>query len=81
MPKQFITDILSGRSPRNLANLKRVTDALDVQGGIDALVFSDLCIESTPKSNEKDLAALIFDDSEQSIYRGKFEIVLKRIKD
>lgn len=81
VPKQFITDILSGRSPRQLANLKRVADALEVTGGIDALVFSDLCVESTLKLKEKDLASLIFDDEAQSIYRGKFEIVLKRIKD
>lgn len=77
-PKQYVTDILSGRNPRVSAKLKRIADAFGIDG-IDSLIFTDL----------RKLKAKDGDETQQLVERlmggkevsGVFKVTLKRLPD
>lgn len=77
--KSTIGEWLSGRNPRKLADLKKVALVLDVEGGIDELIFGEPP-NGSKKKKEADLIATLF-DSDGHEFRGRFELVIRKLKD
>ncbi len=69
VPKATISDWLGGASPKSLQQLKTVADVLNLS--LDELVFGE-----TPKAREK---SVIEEFTENEIYAGKYEVILRRI--
>jgi len=82
--KQNISDWLAGRSPRNLIDLKKCAEALEVRGGIDELIFGSEALHSK-KYSAQTASHLLgeFHDENGNIFRGRFEVslVVKKLKD
>lgn len=68
VPKQTISDWITGRKPQSVTSLKKVADALGTS--IDCLCFG--------KIEKKERA--IIDEFKDEINAGVFEVVLRRIK-
>lgn len=66
VPKQTISDWLTGRKPKSLMSLKRVADTLEVT--VDYLCFG----EDKPKT--------AIEEFKNEINAGVFEVVLRRVK-
>ena len=75
VPKQSISDWLSGTNPRDVRQVKKVADSLKVS--IDHLMFGTGIEEAEAASDSKpNLTTLIGDEW----ITGRFEIKLRRLK-
>jgi transcriptional regulator with XRE-family HTH domain len=66
IPKSTISDWLSGTSPKNISQVKRVADYFDVS--LDYLCFGE-------KKNKTEIS-----EYKDEINAGIFEVVLRRVK-
>lgn len=69
VPITTISNWLSGQSPKNIEQLKKVADHFNVS--IEELAFG-----KSPPTREKNV---LEDFTENEIYAGKYEVVLRRI--
>lgn len=74
VPKQSISDWLSGTSPRNIDHLKKVADVFNIS-------LDELCFGQTNQLEDRPQETLAIDDliGDQWI-SGLFEVRLRRVK-
>lgn len=69
VPKTTISDWLAGSSPKNLQQVKTVADILNLS--VDELVFG-----ASPTNSRK---SVLEEYTENEIYAGHYEVILRRI--